>query len=551
MKLVWHIVKKDLRALRWPLVVWVALIAAKLGVGLILLTSNATADLQLFNLLNGLARILAILEVLGVVLVAALIHQDMLVGSTAFWATRPISGGRLLTAKLLGLGIIFGLIPILVTLPWWLACHLGLWDIAGAAVETLGIHFLVVLLGLLLAVVTDGLGRFLLWTLALVAAIPLTAAIMGSHFARVDAVIPADLATTRTVVVAGVALLGIAVVVAHQFLTSRTWRSVSLIGATGATILMIALWWPWSWGINTQWENYLTEKARRSWPLGEEPPGLTFSTTHAEILRHADGRPDRPVQLWVNCQVEGVLANQRLLPTVGNYTLRWTDGVAAEGWAWCSDRRLSLMNPLALLDRVSEGMGQSVDLRAIQTIPAPIGTRLLQEPAAYSLEARFTLVEAGALERLPLTPGPRIITGTVGERVASVEKDGEELMVGFVRHRPALTRDFLTDVGNYVLGVGVASTAPHARYLLVNHAGDILDPGVDGPVWTSRVAAVNISWATKTYRAMKPDGGVKPRWAAIKALEEAELSRLVFFPIKSFAHRFEIQALTVSAATGN
>jgi hypothetical protein len=553
MKLVWHIIKKDLRALRWPLVVWVALIAAKLGVGLILLTSNATADLQLFNLLDGLVRILAALEVLGVVMVAALIHQDMLMGSTAFWATRPISRGRLLTAKLLGLGIIFGVIPVLVTLPWWLACHLGLWDIAGAAVETLGIHFLVVLLGLLLAVVTDGLGRFLLWTLALVAAIPLTAAIIGSHFARVDAVIPADLATTRTVVVAGVALLGISVVVAHQFLTRRTWRSVSGIGATGATILMIALWWPWSWGINTQWENHLAENARRSWPLGEEPPGLTFSTTHAEIRRHADGKPDRPVQLWVNCQVQGVPANQRLVHTMANnYTLRWTDGMAAEGWAWFrSDRGLLGMNSLQILDQPSEETTRSVDLVAIQNIPAQIGTRLWQESAVYSLEARFTLVEAGARERLPLTPGPRSIAGTVGERVASVEKDGEELVVGFVRHRPALIGRILAETGNYVLGVGAASTVTHTQYLLVNHEGNILDPGVDGPVWTSRVAAVNISWATKTYRAMKPDGGVKPRWAAIKALDEAELTRLVFSSIKSFAHRFEIEALTVSTATSN
>ena len=135
MNFVWHIVKKDLRALRWPLVVWVALIAAKLAMGVLLLTSDTTGDQELFDTLSGISKVLAGLEFLGVVLVAALIQEDMLVGTTAFWITRPISGARLLTAKLLGLGIIFVVLPVLVTVPWWLGCHLSLGAMAGAALS--------------------------------------------------------------------------------------------------------------------------------------------------------------------------------------------------------------------------------------------------------------------------------------------------------------------------------------------------------------------------------------------------------------------------------
>ena len=42
MNLTWHIVKKDLRALRWPLVLWTLLIVAKLGMGVVLLTADGT-----------------------------------------------------------------------------------------------------------------------------------------------------------------------------------------------------------------------------------------------------------------------------------------------------------------------------------------------------------------------------------------------------------------------------------------------------------------------------------------------------------------------------
>jgi hypothetical protein len=125
MNLTWHIVKKDLRALKWPLALWIFVIIAKLGIGVVLLNADGTEGVEWFNKMDALAKILGIFEFVSFVLTAALVQQDLLVGTTAFWMTRPISGGRLLRAKLLSIGLVFGLLPVLVTLPWWQGCGYG------------------------------------------------------------------------------------------------------------------------------------------------------------------------------------------------------------------------------------------------------------------------------------------------------------------------------------------------------------------------------------------------------------------------------------------
>ncbi len=42
MNLTWHIVKKDLRALKWPLLFWLLIIIAKLGIGVALVLEHRT-----------------------------------------------------------------------------------------------------------------------------------------------------------------------------------------------------------------------------------------------------------------------------------------------------------------------------------------------------------------------------------------------------------------------------------------------------------------------------------------------------------------------------
>ncbi len=547
MKLIWHIIKKDLRALRWPLVLWTLLIVMKLGVGVILLTADGTGGDEWFLRLDALAKILASLEALSFILVAAWVQEDMLVGTTAFWVTRPIAGGRLLLAKLLGIMLVFVLWPLIVTLPWWLTCSYGPREIAWAALETAAIHVIVVLVGLLWAVVTDGFGRFLMWTLVMLAAIPAVAAGIGMYLTTHNVRLTGEVATTRILVVELLALLIILVVVVHQYLTRRTVRSVGMIVATVGLMLAVSLWWPWSWGLEERWQAFVTRQLEKDWPVSAESPGLTFAVEGSSLARMVNSRPDRPVQLRVNYHVKGLRADQTLVPSLANqFTLRWPDGQKQQGWS-------SIRTQGDWYDRVAmPALGLStlpadsaVQAQIYQMLPAAVGARLQSAPAEYTLKAQFALMEIESTTVVPCQRNEWMFRGSTGERIAHVEREGEELLVTFVRQRPNFITDAVFGFSSYAMGVRRANTSWYPQYLLVNRALGFMDRGSERSKLQAYIGTVLITLETRAYRATKAAKGNRPRLDAIKALDDAEFTKVVYRARTQFSYELKADALVV------
>jgi hypothetical protein len=547
MNLTWHIVKKDLRALRWPLLVWVLVIAAKLGVGVVLLASHGIEGSEWFVRMDALGKLLAWLECFSLVLVAALIQEDMLVGTTAFWVTRPISGGRLLRAKLWGIGLAFLLLPVLVALPWWLGCGYGVREILGAALETAAINAAVVVLGLLWAVVTDGFSRFLMWTLVLMFAIPSVIGGIALHVQGLATPPTAGLIVTRFAIAIGIAFLGISTVVVHQFLTRRTPRSVGMISASLGLMVAVGLWWPWSWDLDTRWQSLIERRSAADWPKSAEPPGLAFAPPRAELRRLPNARPGAPLQLRLDYSVAGLPESQAMLPAYGaNFSLRWPDGQTQASGSWIRLGR-SWNDKLALraLGVRPDVTGGPLDLQSFQGIPPDVAARLQSEPAAFTQSAQFWLMEVQSTARVPLQPGARVMMGRNGERIADVSKEGEELLVSTIRHRPALATDFILGGLSYMVGVRQASTPWFSQYLLVNRSNSFVDRGSELSRSTSRIGTVEIDIQTWAYRATKTPRGKRPLLEAMKALDDAELTKVVFRERARFTHEFKVERLVV------
>lgn len=546
MKLIWHIIKKDLRALRWPLALWTLLIVMKLGVGAVLLTADGTGGDGWFQRLDALAKILASLEALSFILVAAWVQEDMLVGTTAFWVTRPIAGGRLLLAKLLGILLVFVLWPLIVTLPWWLTCGYGPREIAWAALQTAAIHVVVVLVGLLWAAVTDGLGRFLMWTLVMLAAIPAVAAGIGIYLATHNVILPSEVATTRVLVVVMLALLIMLAVVVNQYLTRRTVRSVGLIVATVGLMVAVSLWWPWSWGLEERWQAFVTRQLEKDWPVSAESPGLTLAVEGSSLARMVNSRPDRPVQLRVNYHVKGLHADQTLVPSLANqFTLRWPDGQKQQGWSSIRTRgdwydRVAM--PALGLSAVSAD--STLQAQIYQMLPATVAARLQAAPAEYSLKAQFALMEIESTTVVPCQPNEWMFRGSTGERIAHVEREGEELLVTFVRQRPNFITDAVLGFSSYAMGVRRANIAWYPQYLLANRALDFMDRGSERSKLQAYIGTVLITQETRAYRAAAAKGN-RPRLDAIKALDEAEFTRVVYRARTQFSYELKADALVV------
>lgn len=246
MKLIWHIIRKDIVRERWALLLWVLLFVAQIVLGVVVLRRDAALDAtQLADLKSSAGAMVFLQVVLGYVLVARLVQADVLIGTNMFWRTRPISAVRLLTSKMIGTLLLFAVLPVLVLLPWWLYCHFGARIIFWAAVETVGWQLLMIAPAFLVASLTDDLGRVLLWTLLLVIGVLSWMIILQSFIPAQMGLI--GIGFTRLWLSGLVLVMGSVIIVAHQFLTRRFIRSVVLTAFMLGVIALIGRAWPWDW----------------------------------------------------------------------------------------------------------------------------------------------------------------------------------------------------------------------------------------------------------------------------------------------------------------
>jgi len=113
MNLLSHQFRKDCFRLRVPIALWLLLVllrAALITPGLAEPGEDAYQQV-LYRIFTTLVPFLQ--NILLLVMVPLLIHEEPLVGTTAFWFTRPIDGWLLLRSKMLFIAVIFILAPLL------------------------------------------------------------------------------------------------------------------------------------------------------------------------------------------------------------------------------------------------------------------------------------------------------------------------------------------------------------------------------------------------------------------------------------------------------
>src|SRR4051812_25064077 len=122
MKLVWHIIWKDVRSEQWTLLVWAALYLAQIAVGLTVFHHDF-GDRDFSDAVTiGNVILVSAQFITAYVLIVRLVQADAVTGTRMFWLTRPISTVRLARAKFWGLFLIFGALPVILKAPWWLYC---------------------------------------------------------------------------------------------------------------------------------------------------------------------------------------------------------------------------------------------------------------------------------------------------------------------------------------------------------------------------------------------------------------------------------------------
>jgi hypothetical protein len=170
MHLIWHIFKKDARLMRGPLAAWIGMFLMTFVVADVISSPASVEAAPVWNYwFMGLHVVFVTVLWLSAYFFAAIpVHEDSVAGGDAFWRTLPISRFQLLVAKLLGLVVLFGLVPLLLRLFWWWGHGFDLREIGLAAKESLQTSLAVVALAFTLASVTNNGPEFYRRTLGLI-----------------------------------------------------------------------------------------------------------------------------------------------------------------------------------------------------------------------------------------------------------------------------------------------------------------------------------------------------------------------------------------------
>lgn len=245
MRLVWHIIWKDVRRLRWQLALWGVVILAQYAVWHAERPNDNAGGAK--GVTTAVLALWALHLVLGWLLVPQVLADDPLLEERAAWRTRPISGGRLLTAKLGGIFAMVCLWPSLLTVPWWIEFGFGPGEMLRAVAVNMAGMALLAGLALMVAVLTEGLARFIAWSLVFV-----VAAMLGGLVLAVRMPVAAERDLSAAVVLTRASLAGwltvatAGVVVSLQFLTRRTKLARGLAVGMAFVVSTIVLFWPWT-----------------------------------------------------------------------------------------------------------------------------------------------------------------------------------------------------------------------------------------------------------------------------------------------------------------
>ena len=240
MKLTWIIVRKDLYRLRWVLILWVLVMV---GRGLFASIQGSLDEVGYYPF-NRAAWLFGsvFFPVLGFGLVMGLQDDDSLADSEVFWITRPISGAMLMTAKSLTL-VILWLLPVLITIPFWLSQGYDLKQLGAASCATVKTQFVITMLAVPFAVISPNGPRFLINVfLAAVAVLFLG---LTYRLGGLDQLGTArrGVLESRFLLITFLWVFASILVVLIQFLTRRTRYSVVVLSATALCSFGVTCLW--------------------------------------------------------------------------------------------------------------------------------------------------------------------------------------------------------------------------------------------------------------------------------------------------------------------
>lgn len=387
------ILTRDLRNQRWLLLAWIAVLLASVAsrvIGPHLSVESATQDLTMRSL-GSLAFAHLVLVILGVALI---VQTDVVVGTTAFWLTRPIARTTMLRAKLVSSFVIIVLPALVIEAILMAAYGMSPITIVLALLQQAGFMFVCVLPIALGAAATRTLPQmFLLIAAALVTWmlwIWLDSQIWGSPKAPAPAHPLRSHDPSAGIIVGVLISAGLLVALAFQYVR----RQAALALLIGCVAIIAATEGRGLW-THVSLFGGEPKPPREAWttaplilPSGER---LTWPALRQAARIVADN-VDQRKRIAAPLTIEGLPSNYTVEPFTTEATLRFANDTISSAPAGY---------------RTADGYDWTVIINARNDSLRAAGN----EPAAYHAEFDLGLTRRDRLATVPLAPGAGVNDG--------------------------------------------------------------------------------------------------------------------------------------------
>lgn len=243
-----HLLRKDLRHVRVLLGVWLFLLvtqATVISIGF--QTGHNQFIWQIVYTLMAFG--LPLMQgLVAMVLVTLLIQDEPLVGTTAFWFTRPISRGTLLAGKVTFVTCFLILPPLIVEAVMFAINGVEPRDILLMMPEILFTSLAIIVFSGALATITKNFGQFIIWLVIVWIAMMVTNGVVqfsrmmadGTYFTN-----PANLTLlySQSLAAGVVQVVGGIVIILNQYLTRKRKVSIGLLVAVLIAQSAVQLFW--------------------------------------------------------------------------------------------------------------------------------------------------------------------------------------------------------------------------------------------------------------------------------------------------------------------
>ncbi len=525
MNLIWHIFRKDARRLLWPVLGMLAVTLLPMGLALISVSGKGSVVPTVVSFIATMMP-----PFVSYFLVMGFVAEDSIAGGGAFWKTRPIAGARLLAAKLIGLVLLLWVLPIVVSLPWWLGHGYGLHECGRAAAWVLFVQALLTLVALPIAALSDKLSKFFL--ISLYGMLLLTGVSLLGHWHSAisgQASIVAGVLASQNRVVGLILIAACAGVTFIQFLTRRSWLSWGLIVVALLSCLGVFRFWSW---------NISRESARKP-----DPAWVSSMVIRVVGGKWSSSGPYPELNgVLVDCEFSGLpMPHVASIRSVDNFVI-WPDQtVSLPAWAQGEGRLEAMALALAIGQKEAPLFQSGM---AFLVSDLKIAERLNRDAPAYRGKIAGQFLKMEIVADLPVVAGATASHHGFGVGIEAVnEPQGDGVRVLLSEYAP----EFLTkDPSLFTPATEVAGRVHDAYFIINRRRGGVLNGNLGGreevySVSTVRSFHQHIDFLPRNS-AERPVGDLSD-W-----LKDAVLVKIVFLDEGTYERTVETPRLEITAA---